>query len=55
MAGHELLYLILLIVFIGLTAFFCSSETAFLALQRVKLEHLVSTKVKGARLVARMI
>jgi putative hemolysin len=55
MAGHEVLYLILIIIFIGLTAFFCSSETAFLALQRVRLEHLASTGVKGARLVARMI
>jgi putative hemolysin len=55
MGGTELTYLILIIIFITLTAFFCSSETAFLALQRVKLEHLVSTKVKGARLVARMI
>ncbi|HUT68888.1 MAG TPA: hemolysin family protein [Dehalococcoidales bacterium] len=55
MGGQELAYLILIIVFIALTAFFCSSETAFLALQRVRLEHLVSTKVKGAGLVAKMI
>src|SRR3990172_2910411 len=48
-------YLLLLIVFIGLTAFFCSSETAYLALQKVRLEHLVNTNVKGARLVARMV
>jgi putative hemolysin len=55
MGGQEITYLILIIVFIGLTAFFCSSETAFLALQKVRLEHLVSTGVKGARLVAKMI
>jgi putative hemolysin len=55
MGGTEITYLILIIIFIGLTAFFCSSETAFLALQKVKLEHLVGTKVKGARQVARMI
>ena len=55
MGGQELAYLILIIVFIALTAFFCSSETAFLALQRVRLEHLVSTRVKGASLVAKMI
>jgi putative hemolysin len=49
------LYLVLLLVCIGLSAFFCSSETAFLSLQKVRLEHMVSTKVKGARHVARMI
>jgi putative hemolysin len=55
MSGHELLYIILILVFIALTAFFCSSETAFLSLQKVRLEHLVSTGVKSARRVARMI
>ncbi len=55
MAGNEVTYLVLIIVFIGLTAFFCSSETAFLSLQKVRLEHLVSTRVKGAMLVANMI
>jgi putative hemolysin len=55
MSGHELTYIILIIVFIALTAFFCSSETAFLSLQKVRLEHLVSTGLKSARRVARMI
>jgi putative hemolysin len=55
MSGHVLTYIILILVFVVLTAFFCSSETAFLALQKVRLEHLVSTGVRGARRVARMI
>jgi putative hemolysin len=55
MAGNELLYLILLLVCVALTAFFCSSETAFLSLQRVRLEHMVSNGDKGAKRVARMI
>jgi putative hemolysin len=55
MPGSETLYIVLLIVFIMLTAFFCGSETAFFSLQRVKVEHLVSTKVRGARRVARLI
>jgi putative hemolysin len=54
MAGNELLYLILLLVCIVLSAFFCSAETAFLSLQKVRLEHLVSTNVPGASRVARM-
>jgi len=49
------LYLILFVVCLLLSAFFSSSETAFTALQRIRLEHLVSTKAKGAKRVARMI
>jgi len=55
MSGSETLYIVLLFVCVGLSAFFCSSETAFTALQRVKMEHLISTKVKGAKRVARLI
>jgi len=51
----ETLYLVLLFVCLILSAFFSSSETAFISLQRIRIEHLVSTKVKGAERVARMI
>jgi putative hemolysin len=51
----ETLYLVLLLVCFALSAFFCSSETAFISLQWIRVEHLVSTKVKGAELVSRMI
>ena len=55
MTGNEVLYLMLLIICIGLSAFFSSSETAFLSLQKVRLEHLVSTGARGARRVTAMI
>ena len=55
MFGTEMLYLVLLFVCIGLSAFFCSSETAFISLQRLRVEQLVETKVKGANRVAKMI
>jgi putative hemolysin len=42
-------------VFLLLSAFFSSSETAFISLQRVRVEHLVNTKVTGAKRVAKMI
>ncbi len=48
-------YIVLFIICLLLSAFFSSSETAFVSLQRIRLEHLVSTKVKGASRVARMI
>jgi putative hemolysin len=52
---NEPLYIALLIGCIVLTAFFTSSETAFLSLQRVRIEQAVSEKVKRAASVARLI
>jgi len=51
----ETLYVVLLVVCLVLSAFFSSSETAFISLQRIRVEHLVATNVKGAKRVARMI
>jgi putative hemolysin len=55
MSGSEILYLIILLVCVALTAFFCSSETAFLSLQKVKLEHMASTGTRGAKQLAKMV
>jgi putative hemolysin len=55
MSGIETLYLVLLIVCLMLSAFFSSSETAFISLQRIRIEQMVNTKVRGAKRVARMV
>ncbi len=55
MEVNETLYIILLIICLVLTAFFTSSETAFFSLQRVRVEQLVSSNVKGAARIARLI
>ncbi len=55
MSGIETLYLVFLIICLLLSAFFSSSETAFISLQRIRVEHLVNTKVRGAKRVARMV
>jgi putative hemolysin len=55
MSGVETLYLVFLFVCLLLSAFFSSSETAFTSLQRFRVEHLVETKVRGIKRVARMI
>jgi putative hemolysin len=55
MSGQESAYLIIIVALVLLSALFSGSETAFLALQKVRLEHLVSTGVKGARAVDDMI
>lgn len=49
------LYLVLLIICLIFSAFFSSSETAFVSLQRFRVQHLVETNVKGAKRVARMM
>ena len=46
---------ILILVCMLLSAFFSSSEAAFLSLQRTRITHLVSTGAAGASKVARMI
>jgi len=55
MSGVETLYLVFLFVCLLLSAFFSSSETAFISLQRFRLEHLVNNHVKGAGLVAKLV
>jgi putative hemolysin len=55
MSGTETLYLVLLIVCLILSAFFSSSETAFISLQKIRVQHLVDTKVRGAKRVAKMM
>lgn len=48
-------YIVLLIVLLVLSAFFSSSETAFLTLQRVRLAHLLEENVPGAARVVRLV
>ena len=56
MSSTEIIvYLVLLVLCLLLSAFFSSSETAFISQQRIRLEHLLNTKVKGADRVARII
>jgi putative hemolysin len=51
----EIWFLVLLILCLVLSAFFSGSETAFISLQRFRLEHMLNTEVKGAKRVARML
>jgi putative hemolysin len=49
------LYLVLLFICLVLSAFFSSSETAFISLERFRVQHLVETRVRGARRVSKML
>ncbi len=51
----ETLYLVILFICLILSAFFSGSETAFISLERFRVQHLVETKVRGAKQVAKMI
>jgi putative hemolysin len=51
----EALYLMLLFICLVLSAFFSSSETAFISLERFRVQHMVETKVRGAKRVAKLI
>ena len=51
----DLVKLILLFICLILSAFFSSSETAFIALPRARLLHLVNTGYHKANLVSRLI
>ncbi|MFH1662788.1 MAG: hemolysin family protein [Chloroflexota bacterium] len=51
----EALYLVFLFICIVLSAFFSSSETAFISLERFRVQHMVETKVKGAKRVSKML
>jgi putative hemolysin len=55
MSQGDLLTFGLIVVFLLFSAFFSSSESAFLSLQRTRITHLVSTGVSGAKRVAEMI
>ena len=55
MESEDLGKLALLVVCLGLSAFFSSSETAFIALSRARLLHLISIGRRNARVVERLI
>jgi putative hemolysin len=52
MSVSDIIYIILLVIFVLLSAYFAASEIAFISLQRYKLENLIKNNVKNARLVA---
>ncbi len=51
----QIIYLILFIVSVALSAFFSAAETAFMSLQRVRLQHMADTNVKSAGKVLRIL
>jgi putative hemolysin len=46
---------VFLFICLFLSAFFSSSETAFISLERFRVQHMVDTKVRGAKRVSQML
>jgi putative hemolysin len=55
MDGINGLFLTLFVISLAAAAFFCSAETAFIGMQRLRLKHLVHTKHPRAAIVARIL
>ncbi|MBN1367489.1 MAG: HlyC/CorC family transporter [Dehalococcoidales bacterium] len=55
MSTHDIIYLVILIICLCLSAFFSGSETAFISLQKYRIQHLVEKKTRGASTVARLL
>ena len=55
MPEGQTLNIVIVLVCVGLSAFFSSSEAAFLSLQRTRLSHLVSSGVAGAQRVEGLV
>jgi putative hemolysin len=55
MSSLDTLYVVLFVICLFLSAFFSGSETAFISLQKVRVQSLIDNKVRGAKLVSRMI
>jgi putative hemolysin len=51
----SVLYLVLLLLCLVVSAFFSSAETAFISLPRTRVRHMVNTGVSGAERVERMM
>ncbi|MBI4181334.1 MAG: HlyC/CorC family transporter [Chloroflexi bacterium] len=55
MEGINGLYLVLFLVSLVLAAFFCSAETAFVSMQKLRLHHLVQNGQPNADIVAKIV
>jgi len=55
MSFENWLYLVLLIVFLGMAGWFASAEIAFISMQKLRIEHLVRTGDKRAKVVDRIM
>lgn len=55
MTGNFLIQLLMLVVLLGVSAFFSAAETSLMALSKIRVRYMVDENVKGAKLVQRLV
>jgi len=55
MLGHPVMIFIILVVLLGLSAFFSGSETALMAIGKIRLKHLEKTNPARTRMIDRLL
>lgn len=55
MESFNTLYLLIFVICLGLSAFFSSAEIAFVSLSKLRVKHLVSTQIRGAERLERLL
>jgi putative hemolysin len=55
MIAHPLVILIVLVILLGISAFFSGSETALMSISKIRLRHLVEEKPKRVQLIERVL
>jgi putative hemolysin len=55
MEGIHVLFIVLFLVSLGFAAFFCSAETAFIGMQKLRLQHLIEKGSYRAKIVAKIM
>jgi putative hemolysin len=51
----DIVYIVLFVVCLAAAAFFCSAETAFIGIQKLRLHHLIQSKHPKARAIAKIV
>ncbi|OGO30764.1 MAG: hemolysin [Chloroflexi bacterium RBG_16_56_11] len=55
MGGIHIIFLVLLLISLGLAAFFCSAEIAFIGIQKLRLQNLIEKGNPRAKIVAKIM
>jgi putative hemolysin len=55
MDNTDIVYLVLFLVCLGAAAFFCSAETAFIGIQKLRLHHLIQSKHPKAKAIENIV
>ncbi|MFH1639058.1 MAG: hemolysin family protein [Chloroflexota bacterium] len=55
MTLSNIFYLVTIFICIALSAFFSASETAFMSVQKIRLQNMIERNVKGAKRVAKIL